>query len=195
MSDAITDDTMGRDKPRGIKRLLGGMLLAVAGTLALSAWAQNEPPHPGYGGGPRMHHAGLGGPGMFMGRPEQLDRMVDHLLKGLNASDAQRSQIRQIVQATAADLKTQHEAGRGLHEQGLQLLAAPTVDAAAIESLRQQAEARHDQASKRVTQGLVEIAQVLTPEQRTQLAERIKARGEARRDRAARALKDAPPRQ
>lgn len=194
MSNVTTLDALSREKPRGIKRLLGGMLLAVAGTLALSAWAQNEPPHPGYGGGARMHHAAMGGPGMFMGRPEQMNRMVDRMLDGLGTSEAQRTQIKQIVQAAAADLKTQHEAARGLHEKGLQLLSAPTIDAAAVESLRQQTEAQHDQASRRVTQGLIDVAKVLTPEQRAKLAQRMKLREDERRDRMQRMQKEHPPR-
>ena len=191
MSDVSTFDALQHDKPRGIKRLLGGMLLAVAGTLALSAWAQ-MPPGPGFGHGPRMHHTGMGGPGMFMGRPEQLNRMVDRMLDGVGASDAQRTQIKQIVQAAATDLKTQRESAKGLHEKGIQLLAAPTIDTAAVESLRQQAEAQHDQASRRVTQGLIDVAKVLTPEQRTKLAQRMKMREDQMRDRMQRAQRDKP---
>lgn len=192
MSDVSNFDALPQDKPRGIKRLLGGMLLAVAGTVALSAWAQSPPAGPGFGHGPRMHHAGMGGPGMFMGRPEQINRMVDRMLDGVGASEAQRTQIKQIVQATAADLKTQHESARGLHEKGIQLLAAATIDTAAVESLRQQTEAQHDQASRRVTQGLIDVAKVLTPEQRTKLAQRMKMRDDEHRDRMQRMQRDKP---
>ena len=59
--------------------------------------------------------------------------MVDHMLDGLNATDAQRTQIRQIAQAAAADLKAQREAGRALRDKGMQIFTAPTVDAAAAE--------------------------------------------------------------
>ena len=200
MSDVTAFDALSQEKPRGIKRLVGGMLLAVAATLAVSAFAQNEPPPGAAFGGPRMHHGmgamggmgALGGPGLFMARPEQVNRMVDHLLDGVGASDAQRTQVKQIVTAAAADLKTQHEAARGLHEQGLALLSAPTIDDAAIESLRQQAEAQHDQASRRVSQGLIDIAKVLTPEQRAKLAQRVKMREDQMRDRKARSSRDKP---
>lgn len=192
MSDVSTFDALPHEKPRGLKRLLGGMLLAVAGTLALSAWAQDPPPGPGFGHGPRMHHAGMGGPGMFMGRPEQVNRMVDRMLDGVGASDAQRTQIKQIVQAAATDLKTQRESAKGLHEKGIQLLAAPTIDTAAVESLRQQTEAQHDQASRRITQGLIDVAKVLTPEQRAKLAQRMKMREDQMRDRMQRAQRDKP---
>jgi Spy/CpxP family protein refolding chaperone len=113
-----------------------------------------------------------------MGNPERIGRAVDHMLDGLNATDAQRAQVKQIAQAAAADLKTQHQAGRGLHEQGLALFTAPVVDARAVEALRQQSLAQHDQASKRVTQALLDISAVLTPEQRVKLGERIKQRAQ-----------------
>jgi Spy/CpxP family protein refolding chaperone len=50
-----------------------------------------------------------------------------------------------------------------------------------VESLRQEMVQRHDQASKRMTQAMLEAAQVLTPEQRTKLAEAMKER-RARKD-------------
>jgi len=117
------------------------------------------------------------------GDPARLGRMADHMLDGLNASDAQRTQIKQIAHAAAADLKVQRDAGRALHEKGLQLFAAPTVDVAAVEALRQQMLAQHDQASKRMMQAMIDVAKVLTPEQRAKLAERIKLRGDMMRDR------------
>jgi periplasmic protein CpxP/Spy len=169
MVEATKVNAAGTARARGIKRVALGLLVAVAGTVAVSAWAQGH--GPGRGGE-------FGGPGMFMGRPEQAGRMVDHLLDGLNATDAQRAQVKQIVQAAAADLKAQHEAAQGLHEKGMGLFTAPTVDARAVEALRQQMLAQHDQASKRVTQALLDIANVLTPEQRTKLGERMKQRSQ-----------------
>jgi Spy/CpxP family protein refolding chaperone len=174
MFETTTVKAAGAERSRGIKRVALGLVMAVAGTLAVSAWAQAQGgPH---GGGPRG--GGFGGPGMFMGPPEHVARSVDRLLDGLNATDAQRTQIKQIVQAAAADLKAQHDASRGMHEQGLALFTAPVVDARAVETLRQQTLAQHDQASKRMTQALLDISAVLTPEQRVKIGERIKQRGE-----------------
>lgn len=173
MVEATTVKAADTERARGIKRVALGLLMAVAGTVAVSAWAQSH-------GGP--HGGGFGGPGMFMGRPEHVSRMVDHMLDGVNATDAQRAQVKQIVQAAATDLKAQHEAARGLHEQGLQLFTAPVVDARAVEALRQQTLAQHDQASKRVTQALLDISAVLTPEQRVKLGERIRQRAEHMRE-------------
>ena len=153
---------------RGLKRLAAGMIIAVTATIALSAWAQP--------GGHGRHGGGFGGPGMFMGSPEHIARGVDHVLDGLNATDAQRTQIKQIVAQAAADLKAQRDTGKALHEKGMQIFTAPTVDAAAAESVRQQLVAQHDAASRRMLQAMLDISRVLTPEQRAKIAEHMKQR-------------------
>ncbi|MBX3621041.1 MAG: Spy/CpxP family protein refolding chaperone [Rhizobacter sp.] len=162
---------------RGTRGVAVGLLMAVAGTLAVSAWAQ---PEGGPGFARHAMHAprggDFGGPGLFMGRPEHIARGVDRLLQGLNATDAQRTQIVQIAQAAASDLRAQHEAARGLHERGLALFTAPVVDARAVEALRQERLAQHDQASKRMTQAMLDVSAVLTPEQRARLGERVQQR-------------------
>lgn len=188
---------------RGVKQVAAGLVLAVAGTLAVSAWAQG----PGAGtqagmGGPGMHRmhdgvrggGGFGGHGLFMGGPERVDRAVDRMLQGLNATDEQRSQVKRIAKAAATDLRAQHEAGRSLHEQGLQLFAAPVVDARAVEELRQKRLAHHDQVSKRMTQAMLEVSAVLSPEQRAKLAERSKERQQRMKDRRGAAAASAPAR-
>jgi len=162
---------------RRIARLMAAsvFVVAAAGT-ALSAHAQ-EHRGPGMGG--------PGGPGMMMfgGPAEHAARRMDRMLDGLGATQAQRAQIHQIVVAAAADLKGQREAGRGLHERAMQIFTAPTVDAGAAEALRQQMLAQHDQASKRKLQEMLDIAKVLTPEQRAKIADRMKERQAVMKDR------------
>ncbi|HEX7438359.1 MAG TPA: Spy/CpxP family protein refolding chaperone [Caldimonas sp.] len=173
MTNATAAGTRGR-----VRLLMLGMLMAVLATWAASTWAQ-----------PMGHgmHRGMGD-GMMMGSP----RMIDHMLDGLGATDAQRSQIKQIAQAAAADLKTQRDAGRGLRERGMQIFTAPNVDPAAAESLRQQMLAQHDQASKRMTQAMLDISRVLTPEQRAKLGERMKERAARMHDRMERMQREHP---
>ena len=60
-----------------------------------------------------------------------------------------------------------HEA---LRKQALDLLAAPTIDRAAVERLRVDAVAMFDAKSKAVVAGMLDIADQLTPAQRAQLA-------------------------
>ncbi|MBP6251517.1 MAG: Spy/CpxP family protein refolding chaperone [Rubrivivax sp.] len=151
------------------RHLLALATLALAGTTALAAGP----------GGPAMHMranamdpmAAMGGPGM--GR----------MLEQIGASAEQRGQIEQIVAAARGDLRTQHEQGRALHEQMRQLFVQPTVDAAAVEALRQQMLAQHDQASQRMTQTMLEASAVLSAEQRQQLATLMRQRVEKKRGR------------
>jgi len=160
---------------------------AVAG-MASSAWGQSE--SAGRGG----HGAAMPfGAGLFMGAPQRVTRGVDRLLEGLHATEAQRTQILQIAQAASADLQAQHEAGRGLFERHLQVLTAPVVDPTAAEQLRQQMLGHHDQVTHRMLQALVQISQVLTPEQRATLAQRLKDRPRHRHSRPDRPPHDASP--
>jgi periplasmic protein CpxP/Spy len=143
-------------------RLAGAALLvAVLGTVTLSAWAMPG----GQGGG--GHGMGM----MFGGRG--LERMLD----GVNASAEQRTQIKAIAERTMADMKAQRDAGKGMREQMAKLFAQPTVDANAVEALRAQMLQQHDQSSRRMTQAMIEVSRVLTPEQRKQLADRAAQRG------------------
>jgi periplasmic protein CpxP/Spy len=145
------------------------LVLAAAGVCASIAQAQPaEGPRAG-----AMRHQMHGGPmGPFGGR------MLERALDSVNASTEQRTRIREIVKAAGDDVRQQHEASRGQREQLMTLFAQPTVDARAVETLRQQMVQQHDQSSRRWTQALLDASAVLTPEQRQQLAERMKKRRE-----------------
>ena len=172
--------TSGATTLRGVRFVVLASVLAVGGAVALSAWAQPDGAAP-----PRhtMHHGmrggeGVGGHGFFMGSPERIDRGVDRYLKGVDATDAQRTQVKEIARAAAADLKPIRETARGLRTQGMQLFTAPVVDARAVEANRAQLLAQQDLASKRITQALLDISAVLSPEQRAKLAQQAQARHE-----------------
>ncbi len=66
-----------------------------------------------------------------------------------------------------------HEA----RKQGAALLAAETIDRAAIESFRAQQLQMAETASKRFSQALADVAEVLTPAQRKDLARRLEKMG------------------
>ena len=157
---------------RGLKWMLLSVLVAASGTVALSAWAQ-----PGGGYGMGMHGGG---------------RNIDRMLDGLNATDAQRTQIKQIMDAARTDLKAQREQSRSLRERAMQIFAAPNVDAAAAESVRQQMVQQHDQSSRRMMQAMLDAGKVLTPEQRAKLGERMKQRSDAMRERMQRMDRERP---
>jgi protein CpxP len=194
---------------RSVRVVLAGMLLTLLAAISLSVWAQPAP-QPGdrspgmewqrgehgmegmHHGMDGMHermehgHRGMGDEGgamMFRGSPERIGRRIDRMLDGLNASDAQRSQIKQIAAAAAADMKSEAEAGRALHQRAMQVFTAPTIDANAVEQVRQQMMQQHDRMSRRMTQAMLDVARVLTPEQRARLGERMRDRQARMEDR------------
>lgn len=152
---------------RLVRRVVLGAALAAAGTVALTAAAR---PGPGGPGGHGMH----GGPGMGWFDGRHLERLLD----SVDATAEQRTQIKQITQAAMTDLKAQRESGTSLREQGMALFAAPTVDANAVEALRQKMLQQHDQSSRRMSQAMLDVSRVLTPEQRAKLATQLKSRKE-----------------
>lgn len=139
---------------------------AVAAALALGGVAAQAQPGPG------RPHGGPPAAGFFGGGH------MEHMLDVVNATDAQRSQIDAIFKAARQDLAGQRETGMKLHEQMAALYAAPNIDAAAIEAVRQQLSAQHEAASKRMSQASIDAARVLTPEQRAKLADVMKKRHE-----------------
>ena len=172
MTSKATALTRGTTAARA-RLVMMGMVLTLLAAIGVSAWAQ-APAQPAAG----MHHGMQhhGGPGMMGGSPERMGRMLDRMLDGLNATDAQRAQIKQIMAQAAADLKGQRQAARELRQRGMQILTAPAVDGNAAEQVRLQSLALHDKMSQRVTQAMVAAASVLTPEQRAAIGQRLKDR-------------------
>jgi periplasmic protein CpxP/Spy len=124
---------------------------------------------PGYG----MHGQGMRGQGPMtgMGGPG-----VERMLDSVDATEAQRAQIAKIMETARTEMAGQREAGQALRAQMMNLFAQPTVDAVAVEALRKQMQAHREVGSQRMTQAMVEASQVLTPEQRQQMAERMTQR-------------------
>jgi len=145
-----------------LRRVAAVAALALAGGLAAGAIASPRGAHP-MGGAEMMPFGGRG---------------LERMLESVDASAEQRAQIERITQAARKDVQAERDARRALHEQALTLFTQPSVDANAVEALRQQMLAQHDRSSQRMTQTMVEIAGVLTPEQRQQIAERMKQRAE-----------------
>lgn len=167
--------------------MLGSVLLigAAAAAFSVSALAGG---HRGAHGAQGGHHgeacmydggAGHHGGGAMMGEGRHLDR----LLGDAKLTDAQRTQIRDIQTQARADLKALHEQDRTPMHHGMSLLTEAKPDAAAAEKARQQMLARHDKVSQRMLKAQLDIANVLTPAQRAQLATAMKARQERMGDR------------
>lgn len=152
-------------------------MVATAASVALSMSAWADAPERADGGTRVAMHGERHGLGKAMGEHAGgglpfAGRHLDRLLDEAKATEAQRAHIQQISEKAQADLKALHEQGRGLREQALNLWAQPKLDAAAAEKLRQRMGSHHDQISKRMTQAMLDVGNVLTPAQRATVAER-----------------------
>lgn len=110
-------------------------------------------------------------------RAKHLDLMIERALDGIDVTAEQKSRINQIVTATAKDMEPFRAERFEARREAMEILSRPTVDRDAIEAFRVEKLKQADAASKRLTQGIADIAEVLTPEQRTALAEKFSRRG------------------
>lgn len=124
------------------------------------------------------HHGGHERAGMHAGAPmgPMSDRMTQRLLSRVKASPEQKAQIQKIMEAAHKDMQAQGRPHEELRQQALALMAAPQLDAAAAEKLRQSMLAEHDKHTKAMLNTLLEVGKVLTPEQRKLLAEDFQKR-------------------
>lgn len=171
--------TTHRAIPRRLRRAALPLALLLAGVSFASAQAAPER----QAGAPaemRMAHAAPHGGrhGVRDGERHGDARGMDRLLERIGASDEQRTRIEQITAAGRADREARQASTRALREQMAALMAQPVVDPAAAEALRQQMVAQHDQASQRRLQTMLQVSEVLTPEQRARIAEFRQARAE-----------------
>jgi Spy/CpxP family protein refolding chaperone len=117
--------------------------------------------------------------------PEELARRLDwrigRLIQDAGGTPQQKDRLVAIATAAMADLKPLREQMRQARRTGLELLAMPVIDRQALEQLRAMQMQAADAKSRRMTQAMAEAAEVLTPEQRVKVAERLKQRMDRRR--------------
>jgi periplasmic protein CpxP/Spy len=95
---------------------------------------------------------------------------VARALDSVGASSAQEAKVHDIIAAKFAEVAPNPDDHENFRKQALDLLAAPTIDRAAVERLRADAVAKFDAKSKTLVGGLLDVADQLTPAQRAQLA-------------------------
>lgn len=107
---------------------------------------------------------------------EHVDFAVERMLSAVDASEEQAELIRDIADAALEDLGDLCATGRAMHEQFAAALTAEQIDRDELEALRQEKLASIDAASGRILQALADVSEVLTPAQRTALAQHIEER-------------------
>ncbi len=161
--------TTTRNGPRRSRRgwiiagSIVGVLMLVAGTKAL------------------VYANGVGGHGWrgHMSAEEIADRIelrVKYALSDVDATAEQKAQVTAILQAAATDVHALAGGHSAAHKQLREILTAQTIDRARLEAVRADGLNLADQASKRIVQGLADAAEVLSPEQRAALAEKMEKR-------------------
>jgi Spy/CpxP family protein refolding chaperone len=149
-------------KRAAIATLIGG----VAAGIGVTAFAH------GSGGG--WHRGGFAAGPLDPAQVDQhLERMLRHLYVEIDATDEQKDRLAPIVKQAAKDLLPLREKASDARRKAAELLTQDSIDRAAIETLRAEQLQLAEQASRRFTQALADIADVLTPAQRRQIAQRF----------------------
>lgn len=149
------------------KKSRKGLGLLLAGVVALVA-----------GGAVVFAHAAKGGHGRMdvEEMAEHFEVHVKRVLAGVDATPEQQARIKAIIEGVAGDLQTLHQQHAGSLAEMHDLLIAPTIDRAKLEQLRAEHIAVLDAASQRCATALADAAEILTPEQRVKLGEKMKER-------------------
>lgn len=163
--------------PASARRSLWGGLALASGLLALlvagavisaplvsgaRGWLGRQAA--GHWGGP--HRIGHADPELAR---ERAAHMVDFVLRGVDATDEQRTKATAIVTVLVDDLFTL----RGRHQEHREAivaeLARDQIDRDALEQIRREGLTLVDEASADVVGAIAELAEVLTPDQRREL--------------------------
>jgi periplasmic protein CpxP/Spy len=164
-------------QPRSRRRFLTGVVTGgflgslLVGGINLYSHAQPGPGwwfrRAGYGPGGSWRQ-GTSDPDMVRAR---MGFATDWILSRIDASDQQRQQVKAIIQATVQDLAPMREQHHQNKQTMLQALTQPTIDRAVLGDIRHAELQLAEAASERLVTTLADIAEMLTPEQRTRLAE------------------------
>jgi Spy/CpxP family protein refolding chaperone len=132
----------------------------------------------GPGFGPGHWHGGMMGGSFDPAQAEdRADRMVRHMAIELDATDAQQDKLRAVVKTAVKDLIPLRERAQSARLKARELLTQPTIDRAEIEKFRTEQVALADTFTKRVSQAIGDAAEILTPDQRRKLNDRLPPMG------------------
>jgi len=150
------------------RTVLGVMAAGIAAGVGWKAFASGE-----HGGRHGHFMSGTMDPAAM---EERLDRMLKHLYVEIDATDAQKAKLGPIVKVAAKDLAPVREKLRAARKQATALLTGDTIDRNAIESLRAAQVSLAGDATRRFTQALTDVAEILTPAQRKEIAAHMEKR-------------------
>jgi periplasmic protein CpxP/Spy len=106
-------------------------------------------------------------------RLAMIQQGASRVLDSIGASAEQESKVHDIIAERFAEIAPDPKQHEAMRKQALDILSAQTIDRNAVEKLRTDAVANFDAKSKLFEAGILDIADQLTPAQRTQLAARL----------------------
>jgi protein CpxP len=184
MADEINTQPPNPDPPsRTYRSGRRGMFLIALLAVALLAGLAGNMLSTAFGQGYGWQHFGMRDGGMFGASltpaqiDDRIDRMTKHMAIELDATTDQQVKLANIAKAAAGDLRALREKAQAARAQAVTLLTGPTIDRTAIERLRAEQIGLAETASKRIAQALADAAEVLSPQQRRQVADWIASGG------------------
>ena len=106
-------------------------------------------------------------------REKQIVRMVKHLAVEIDATSEQQTKLVTLIKTVAEDMLPMRDKMHESRQQALKLLTAANIDRDAIEAMRLAKLAEVDTISKNLATAVADAADILTPEQRLTVIERI----------------------
>jgi Spy/CpxP family protein refolding chaperone len=153
----------GRGRGRGLLAFVLG--LGIGAAFLGRAFAGDS------GFGPGFCHRGLGADASTEEVREHMEFVSDRVLDRVDATDAQRQQVSAILDEAAPQVVLHRKQAADLRARFREALLAETVDGERIEGLRKEMLGHVEQGSGEAADALVEVAAVLSPEQRKELVE------------------------
>jgi len=164
MEETPTPTRPRRRIPRGAVIAIG-LVLAVAGIAGLARAT-------GLGGG----HFGHGCRGALA--RDFVQYRLHNAMREVGATAPQEEQVMAILSGLFAKHSEREALHKELHAKAMAALTVDTVDRAALEALRSEVMTHAEAGSKELVAAIADMAEVLTPAQRRQLAEMVKERFE-----------------
>lgn len=171
----MTSNTQTKSTNNARRWTIAGLAAATIAAIGTAAAWNPAHSHERGGWGRGMH-----GPMDPEAMGKRIDGMVQWMLADVNASDEQRTRIAGIAKAAATELAPLRQRHAEARRQSIKLLTAPTIDRAQIEQLRVEQMQLGDTVTRRMSQALIDAAEVLTQEQRAQLATKWENRRQRR---------------
>lgn len=179
-SHAPTEANADAQRRPFLKGLLAGGLVGSLIAGGVGAFANGEYHSHFWKSGGCGHRHAMRDPAVLK---ERAGFMAERMLDTVGATDDQRTRVKSVLQATIDDLiqlRSQHDENR---KAIMTALTQSAVDRAELSRIRIAELQLADRASERVVTSLADIAEVLTPEQRTQLAGMLARWPQRHRDR------------